>query len=397
MSRKAKLIAVVVGLSVAGGLAAAWRPLFSGPQALTSEPPIRLADAVAGSAEQDAQSNDEQAALSPKGMVWIPSGQFRMGKASDMEDEQPIHLVKLDGFWMDKTEVTNRQFREFADATGYQTIAERKLRREDFEGKVPDLSLIRDEDLEPASICFNPHFDRASLRKDYPNWPLQVWTIIKGASWRNPEGPDSTIDNRLDHPVVHIAWDDAVAYCEWAGKRLPTEAEWEYAARGGMENQDYPWGAERNPRGKWLNNIWQGTFPENNRNEDGFMTSSPVATFPANAFGLHDMSGNVWEWCHDWYRPDYYAMSPAANPWGPSDSFDPNEPNIAKKVQRGGSFMCSDDYCRGYRVSARMKGEPTSGTFHCGFRCVVSGDKRDEYLAAPRQQATPAEQPAAQK
>jgi formylglycine-generating enzyme required for sulfatase activity len=187
----------------------------------------------------------------------------------------------------------------------------------------------------------------------------------------------------MDHPVVHVAWEDVVAYCEWAGKRLPTEAEWEYAARGGLEGQSYPWGDERNPDGKWLNNIWQGPFPEKNKGEDGFQTTAPVASFPANGYELYDMSGNVWEWCQDWYQPNYYAASPRFNPHGPDDSYDPNEPGIPKRVQRGGSFLCSDDYCVGYRVSARMKGEPTSGTYHTGFRCVVDAKLLDAHRAAP--------------
>ncbi|MGC1275639.1 MAG: formylglycine-generating enzyme family protein [Planctomycetaceae bacterium] len=313
----------------------------------------------------------------PAGMVWIPGGSFQMGNsdpAANQQDEAPVHDVTLDGFWMDATEVTNRQFQEFVDATGYVTTAERPIERDDLQGQIPAAALasIPDEALDPSSICFNSSFDPATIDRSDPRWPYSVWQIIKGANWRQPEGPGSSIDDRMEHPVVHVSWDDAVAYCEWVGKRLPTEAEWEYAARGGLADATYPWGDQREPAGKYVANIWQGDFPYENNVDDGFKTSSPVKAFPPNAYGLYDLSGNVWEWCHDWYRPDYYAKSPNRNPTGPSSSFDPQEPTISKRVQRGGSFMCSDTYCIGYRVSARMKGDLKTGTFHCGFRCVQS-------------------------
>lgn len=318
----------------------------------------------------------------PDGMVWVPGGSFVMGNDKGMPDEKPAHDVELDGFWMDETEVTNAQFQAFADATGYQTIAEKTPKREDFVGQVADINEIPAENLVAGSICFNPAFDRKRLVKQGPLWPYQVWKYEKGANWRHPEGADSSIADRMDHPVVHVAWDDAIAYCEWAGKRLPTEAEWEYAARGGLKGKTYPWGDERNPDGKWLNNIWQGEFPEENKNEDGFLATSPVRQFPANGYGLFAMSGNVWEWCADFYRPEYYDVSPRRNPRGPDDSFDPNEPGLVKRTQRGGSFMCSDDYCIGYRTSARMKGEPKSSTFHVGFRCVVGAKDLEKYRTA---------------
>jgi len=178
----------------------------------------------------------------PADMVWIPGGRFLMGSKDGKADEEPVHAVELDGFWMDSTEVTNADFAKFVDATGYITIAEKQPKREDFVGLVPDVNVIKEEDLVPSSICFNPNYDRATLRKDYPNWPYQVWMLKRGASWRHPNGPDSTIEDKQDHPVVHVAWKDVVAYCEWAGKRLPTEAEWEYASRGSLAQQDYPWG-----------------------------------------------------------------------------------------------------------------------------------------------------------
>ena len=318
-------------------------------------------------------------AEAPEGMKWIPGGIFRMGNSKGPnEDEQPEHRVTIDGYWIDETEVTNSQFLKFVEATNFVTVAERKPRREDIEPQVPTEEPIAEDKLVPGSICFNPQFDRRTLQKNYPNWAHRVWKYEPGADWRHPLGPQSSIEDKSDHPVIHISWEDAQAYCRWAGRRLPTEAEWERAARGGLTGEVYPWGSERNPDGQWLNNIWQGSFPEKHTVQDGFEGTSPVKSFPPNAYGLYDMSGNVWEWCHDWYRPDYYSISPSRNPTGPQDSFDPNEPLIPKRVQRGGSFMCSDDYCTGYRVSARMKGDILSGTFHCGFRTVLTPKMREE-------------------
>ena len=237
---------------------------------------------------------------------------------------------------------------------------------------MPDVRDIPAENLVPGSICFNEKFDRRTLKTDDPLWPYQVWKYVKGANWRQPDGPGSSITDRMQHPVVHVSWDDANAYCKWARKRLPTEAEWERAAHGGLKDAAYPSGNDLVRNGKWTLNIWQGEFPEKNEVADGYRTTAPVASFSANGYGLYDMAGNVWEWCSDFYRPDYYRFSPLRNPPGPTDSYDPLEPGPVKRVQRGGSFMCSDNYCRGYRVSARMKGTPDTGAFHTGFRCVVS-------------------------
>ncbi|MFZ0298843.1 MAG: formylglycine-generating enzyme family protein [Candidatus Sulfotelmatobacter sp.] len=295
------------------------------------------------------------------GMVWIPGGRFWMG-TNHIEDAQPVHKVEVKGFWMDRTDVTNEEFVRFVQATGYVTIAERPLDPKEFP------SLAQNE-LSPGSVVFTPPAGPVPL-----DHPLAWWRFVRGANWRHPEGPESDLRGKENYPVVHIAWLDAVAYAKWAGKRLPTEAEWEFAARGGRDRQDYPWGNELNPNGKWMANTFQGNFPYKNTAEDGYAGIAPVASFPANDYGLYDMSGNVWQWVSDWYRPDYYAQVPSAdltiNPQGPSDSFDPQEPGVAKRVQKGGSFLCTDQYCSRYMPGARGKGDPETGTNHLGFRCV---------------------------
>jgi sulfatase modifying factor 1 len=313
----------------------------------------------------------------PPGMVWISGGEFLMGCEDPrsclcggpdaMNDARPIHRVYVDGFWMDKTEVTNEQFAKFVEATGYVTIAERKPRAEDFPDAPP-------ENLVAGSTVFTPTPAPVPLNNHY-----QWWRYQKGANWRHPSGPDSDIDGKENLPVVHIAYDDARAFCKWAGKRLPTEAEWEFAARGGLEQKLYAWGDELKPDGKWMANIYQGKFPVQggDTGEDGFVGIAPVAQYPANAYGLHDVAGNVWEWCSDWYRPDYYETlaktgKTARNPQGPSNSFDPLEPNQPKRVLRGGSFLCTDQYCTRYMVGSRGKGEADAGSNHLGFRCVKS-------------------------
>ncbi|MFO0956733.1 MAG: formylglycine-generating enzyme family protein [Isosphaeraceae bacterium] len=296
----------------------------------------------------------------PAGMVWIPAGTFLMGDES-FADAQPVHEVQLDGFWLDETEVTNAQFARFVDQTGYVTVAELPPDPRDFPPDVPRDKLV------PGSIVYKKPNGPVSL-----NDPLSWWEYVPGANWKHPEGPGSSIEGKADHPVVHVCWEDAAEYARWAGKRLPTEAEFEYAWRGGKVGARYSWGNELRPQGKCMANTWQGEFPSQNLAEDGYTTTSPVKSFPPNGYGLYDMAGNVWEWCEDWYRPDTYARSPRRNPRGPGDSDDPDEPGISKRVQRGGSFQCAENYCTRYLVASRGKGEPKSAAWHIGFRCARS-------------------------
>ncbi len=295
----------------------------------------------------------------PEGMVLLKGGIFSMGSEDGPGDEQPVHEVEVGAFWMDKTEVTNAQFEAFVKATGYVTVAERPLSAKELPGLLPEY------EGKTLSLCFRPPTGAVNL-KDVSQW----WVPTLGANWRHPDGAGSGIGGKAQHPVVHVCWDDAMAYCKWAGKRLPTEAEWEFAARGGRVKQRFVWGNEFNPGGKWMANTWQGKFPSEHTEEDGSKGTSAAGTYPANGFGLSDMAGNVWEWCSDLYLPDFYAKSPKGNPQGPATSFDPDEPGVKKHVTRGGSWMCADSYCRGYRPSARMKTAPDTGLQNTGFRCV---------------------------
>jgi formylglycine-generating enzyme required for sulfatase activity len=305
--------------------------------------------------------------------VWVPGGEFSMGSDEpQFPDAHPWHRVHVDGFHMDKTLVTNAEYAAFVRATGYVTVAERVPNATDYPGASP-------EKLVAGSVVFAPPGTAVALNNQY-----QWWDFVNGANWRHPEGPQSDLRGRLNHPVVQVAYDDVVAYCSWAGGRLPTEAEFEFAARGGMERKRYAWGDEFRPSRKFMANTFQGHFPDNNTAEDGYVSTSPVGSFPANSYGLYDMAGNVWEWTSDWYRPDYYQTLAATgkvaqNPRGPSDSFDPGEPGIPKRVQRGGSFLCTDQYCSRYSVGARGRGAADTGTNHVGFRCVY-----DTTRAAPR-------------
>lgn len=344
-------------------------------------------------------NNPALAATDTKDMVWIPGGEFSMGSKNplkesaasqsasttkssatacqaeghctaqdDMRDARPIHRVYVDGFWMDKTEVTNDQFAKFVKATGYKTIAEIAPTKEEF-------PTAPKENLVAGSTVFTPTARAVPLQNMY-----QWWRYQHGADWKHPQGPQSSIKGKGNYPVVHIAYPDAVAYAKWAGKRLPTEAEWEFAARGGSngkkDGDTYTWGNELKPGGKWMANIYQGQFPVKDTALDGFAGIAPVKQYPPNKFGLYDMAGNVWEWCSDWYRADYYAQLAQStkgvvkNPTGPDSAFDPAEPGEKKRVHRGGSFLCSDQYCTRYMIGTRGKGEVNTGANHLGFRCV---------------------------
>jgi formylglycine-generating enzyme required for sulfatase activity len=300
-------------------------------------------------------------------MVWIPGGTFVMGSDVHYPEEAPAHPVTIDGIWMDETTVTNAEFRRFVEATGHVTSAERAPNADDYPGAKPEL-------LVPASIVFRPPARRVDLSNHY-EW----WAYVPGADWRHPRGPESSLEGLDEHPVVHVAYEDAVAYCTWAGKALPTEAEWERAARGGLENAEYAWGAELTPGGTHLANTWQGAFPHQNSRDDGFEWTAPVRSFPPNGFGLYEVTGNVWEWTTDFYEPRHRAASccagPERNPRGGvrEKSFDPCLPSsfIPRRVTKGGSFLCAPSYCRRYRPAARMAQPIDTSTCHLGLRCVV--------------------------
>jgi sulfatase modifying factor 1 len=304
------------------------------------------------------------------GMVFIPAGTFMMG-ASDQkgrDDEYPQHRVRVNGFWIDVTEVTNASFAKFVKETGYVTTAEKKPDWEEMKKQLPPgTPKPPDSVFVAASLVFS-----APKKVDNLNDASQWWAWKKGADWKHPHGALSNIKGKDNYPVVHISWADAVAYCKWAGKRLPTEAEWEYASRGKLNNALYPWGNEEIEKDKPKANTWQGNFPVRNTDWDGFNGLAAVKQFKPNGYGLYDMAGNVWEWCSDWYRSDYYQNAVENNPQGPAESYDPMEPSTPKRVVRGGSFMCNASYCSGYRVTARMKTSSDTSLEHTGFRCVSS-------------------------
>ncbi len=314
--------------------------------------------------------------IEKEGMVWIPPGTFTMGSNAPLArpDEAPMHKVKLEGFWMDKTEVTNAQFAAFVEATGYVTTAEKAPNWDELKKSLPEgTPKPHDSLLRAASLVFKPTEGPVNLN-NYGNW----WHWTNKANWRQPQGEGSSTKGKENHPVVHVSWDDAMAYAAWSGKRLPTEAEWEWAAKGGNDQNEYPWGSEQVLEGAAKANSWEGDFPYRNTLRDQFFYTAPVASFEPNAYGLYDMAGNVWEWCSDWYAYDYYktlAGQEVVNPLGPQKSFDPYQPYTPQRVMRGGSFLCNDTYCSGYRVASRMKSSPDTGLHHTGFRLVKSPEK----------------------
>lgn len=308
--------------------------------------------------------NEKHVFIEDGRMVFIEGGDFMMGSRLEMmEEARPIHPVRVDGFWMSTGPVTNDEFKQFTDETAYVTVAERHLDPKDWPG-VPEDKLL------PGSMVFTKPNHAVPLSDHY-----QWWRFVPYANWYQPEGKGSTIQRRMDHPVVHVAYEDALAYAKWVNARLPTEAEWEYAARGGLDQKEFVWGESDMPEGKHMANTHQGDFPHENTGEDGFIATSPVGSFPANSFGLYDMSGNVWEWTSDWYHAEYYTYLFSSgvitvNPKGPDSSYDPAEPRVPKKVQKGGSFLCTDKYCSRYRPGGRGRADPNTATNHSGFRVV---------------------------
>jgi sulfatase modifying factor 1 len=338
---------------------------------------LLVSSGAMASSNANASNPDEPCGRqAPHGMAWIPGGAFLMG-TNDKEsfpNERPAHLVQVQGFWIDQHDVTNAEFSKFVEANGYVTTAERKIDGEDLKKELPPGTPKPDESaLAPGALVFAATSGPVPLN-DLSAW----WRWVRGANWRHPEGPESSVQGRENHPVVQVSWNDAVAYAQWAGKRLPTEAEWEFAARGGLEAKRYVWGDDFKPGGKYMANTWQGIFPVCDSGEDGFTGTSPVGFFPANGYGLYDMAGNVWQWCNDWYRADSNVEAASKNvcrnPVGPAESYDPSDPYAPKRVVKGGSFLCNPDYCESYRPSARRGTPPDTGSSHTGFRCVFSGD-----------------------
>ena len=335
--------------------------------------PVMVAAAAGAACAQDEQAPSE----TPPGMIWVPRGEFTMGAETPEArgDEGPSHRVRVDGFWLDATEVTNAQFRAFVEATGYVTTAEVAPTWEEIKKQVPPGTPEPDPGvLVPGALVFTPPEHPVDLR-DYSRW----WTWTPGANWRHPLGPDSSIEGMDHYPVVQVSWFDATAFAKWAGKRLPTEAEWERAARFGEDDQPFAWGSELQPDERHMANIWQGRFPYDNTSADGFDGIAPVGSFPPSELGFFDIAGNVWEWTSDQFRPDAYArrvrdLEPGtccSNPTGPTSTADPRNPFASdSRVHKGGSFLCHASYCSSYRPSAKMASPPDNGMNHLGFRCA---------------------------
>ncbi|MFD1161154.1 formylglycine-generating enzyme family protein [Hwangdonia seohaensis] len=313
----------------------------------------------------------------PTGMVWIPKGSFLQGAVPQdeiaMAHEKPQHAVTVDGFFMDITEVTNAQFSKFVDETGYITTAEREIDWEEMKKQLPEgTPKPHDTILQPGSLMFKKTKTSVPNLYDFSQW----WRWVIGVNWKKPSGINSTLEGKEDYPVTHISFEDAQAYCKWAGKRLPTEAEWEYAARAQNENTTYFWGNDVSLLSKKAN-TWEGEFPVFNTLEDGFERTAPVKSYPGNDFGLYDMAGNVWEWTSDWYNVNYYKElasknTPAINPKGATEAYNPNNPYVQEKIIKGGSFLCSYTYCASYRISSKMGSSTDSSSEHIGFRTVVT-------------------------
>lgn len=365
LRRRRLLLAGAAGFGVlAGGGALAWLGQPARTQAPIA-PTITIGDGL----------------TTPKDMAWVPPGVFLMGSDSKLAqpNERPTHQVKVHGFWMDTTHVTNDQFAKFVQQTGYRTTAEKKPDWETIRVQLPPgVPKPPDDVLVPGAMVFVGTSGPVDLA-DYMQW----WRYVPGADWRHPQGPSSSIEGKGDHPVVQVSYEDALAYAEWAGKRLPTEAEWEYAARGGLEQATYAWGDELMPDGQMQANYWdtrQQPFPVVSPKAGGAANTMPAQTFPPNGYGLYDMTGNAWQWVADWYRSDFFAMqakkakAPIDNPQGPTEAFDPSDPGVPagapKRVIRGGSFLCNESYCLSYRPSARRGSDPYSPMSHVGFRLV---------------------------
>jgi formylglycine-generating enzyme required for sulfatase activity len=357
--RRVTLVSVVLAAATAAG-AAAWVLSSRGQP----EPKVVLGDGVNG----------------PKDMLWVPGGEFLMGSDHKLaqRNERPAHKVRVGGFWMDRTHVTNAQFAAFVKATGYVTTAERKPDWETLRVQLPPgTPKPPDNVLVPGAMVF-VGTDRPVPLNDYSQW----WAYVPGADWRHPQGPKSSIEGKDDHPVVQVSYEDALAYAKWAGKRLPTEAEWEFAARGGLEQATFAWGDDFAPQGKNMANVWEGKqqrFPVVSPKAGGAEGTSPAGTFPPNGYGLYDMTGNAWEWVADWYEADFFAgqakLAKVVDPKGPASSHDPEDSaapaDAPKRVIRGGSFLCNVEYCLSYRPSARRGSDPYNPMSHIGFRLVT--------------------------